>query len=181
MKKLIILSALLCLGLTAGAQIAPSQYSRKGIRLTENNVKIPWDLQDSILAETGLEKDWKTGAHLRGWGMGSWISGTVLAVTGSTMFLISSAGTLVGVAVAAPIAGQEGANNVASSTTPYMSAGLAMSLTGILMVAAGIPLHCAGVKKLNNSVNKINRHSSTPEPVLELGFAPGGLGLSYRF
>lgn len=181
MKKLILLFALLCMGIQAGAQIAPVQYSHKGIRLTENNIKIPWAVQDSILARTGLEKDWRTGAHLRGWGMGTWITGSALAVSGSIMFLISSAGTLAGVIIAAPIAGQQGADNVVSSTTPYMTAGLAMSLSGILMVAAGIPLHCAGVKKLNNTVNRINRFSTAPEPVLELSFTPGGLGLSYKF
>ena len=183
MKKFVILLVLLIVGFLASAeiasaQIAPSEYSRRGIRLTQDKHAISWEAQDSILAVTGLEKEWRTGAHLRAWGMGSWITGTALAVTGTGVFIVYGAAAMVGMVFAAPLGG---ADSVAESFGPYMGLGVGMGLTGIVMVAAGIPLHCVGAAKLRNSVKQINSYTPKPEPELELGFTPCGVGLTYRF
>lgn len=195
MKRLLIL--LLCSFMTIGAA---AQYAvqnvpvLKGSRVFMEGEKIPNEAVAAYLASTyddSVAEDWTKNRNAYKTGLGLTIAGSSVIWCGSLVFtagLIAGAGTLITI----PILGVGGVivgdmepagdylDKGMSAAELMINIGGCTALTGLAMLASGIPVMCVYKKKLNNMFQEYGS-GLTYDVGLTFGPTNHGVGFALNF
>lgn len=176
MKKTIclLLSMMIC-------TLSFAQYARRGSTISVNGQ--PQDKAATIAMLSQMDQGeadlWRTAATQRAVGIGLTAGGfTVMGIGLSLGIFGPLAGGLVGGTAGAFVGNaQDGAQAGVKAMAPAAIAGLVSSGLGLAAGIVGIVQISSAKKKMNGIVERCNASS----PVLSLGAAPSGMGITYRF